>query len=513
MRLETERGKAPLNAAHDLIDANVARGMGDRVVLKCGTAPVRQEVLAEYVNRSGNVFRSLGVGRGDRVALLMPDTPQAVAAFFGAVKIGAVAVPFNAMATTDDVAYLLNDSGAVALVVAEHLAEKVAGAKQNCPELKHILRAAGPTPGPGSFNKLTDAASTELEPAETTAGDPSYWCYTSGTTGPPKGVVKSHYSLAHKADHAYCEIELTEQDVVYSLAKFFVDYGIHNVVGSLRHGLGHILDPARPSPRQVADNITRYRPTIFMAIPTILGQLLDLPDRDRYDLSSIRHCKVGAEPLPPALARRFKDTFGIEPYEIMGMTETGGELIKTRPGRVRPGALGEPNDGVELKVVDEILAEVPDGTSGRLMIKDPARATGYWNRPGETAATFIDDWVLSGDLFVKDEDGFFWFKGRVDEVFEVGGRKVIPAEVEAALKKHPAVADCGVAGGKDEHGLTKPKAFVVLRKGVKPAPDLAEELKLFVKRTIAPYNYPRWVEFVERLPRTALGKLERYKLK
>lgn len=513
MRLETERGGKPLNAAVDLIDGRIAAGAGDRAVLKCGGDKVSYRKLSVAVNRCGNVFHSLGVGRGERIALLMPDTPGAVAAFFGAVKIGAVAVPINAMVTPKDITYLLNNCGAVALVVAEMLAPKIAAAEGQCPGLKHMLRTAGNGSAPGSFEALLSEASTELEPSATSAGDPSYWCYTSGTTGPPKGVVKSHYSLAHKADHAYCEIELADDDTVYSLAKFFVDYGIHNVVGSLRHGLGHILDPGRPTAQRVAENITRFRPTIFMAIPTILGQLLDLPERDRYDLSSLRHCKVGAEPLPPALADRFEETFGIRPYEIMGMTETGGELLKTRPGRVRPGALGEPNDGVELKVVDEKLEEVPAGEMGRLMILDPARATGYWGRPRETAATFIDDWVLSGDLFVRDEDGYFWFKGRVDEVFDVGGRKVIPAEVEAALKKHSAVADCGVAGSKDEHGLTKPKAFVKLHGDEKPAPELAAELKLFVKQTIAPYNYPRWVEFVDELPRTALGKLERYKLK
>ncbi len=513
MRLEAKRGQESLNAAVELIDRKVDAGLGARPVLICGEVVLTYAKLQRQVNRAGNVFRTVGIVPGERVALKLTDGPIAVAAFFGAVKIGAVPVPINPMLPPADRSHILRDSGATAIVYDEDLGPSDTDCNPGGGALRQLLNSYGSGSQTGYYDGVLAASSEELEPAATTAGDSSYWCYTSGTTGPPKGVVKSHYSLAHKADHAYCELQLTENDIVYSLAKFFVDYGIHNVVGSLRHGLGHILDPGRPSAARVAANITRYRPSIFMAIPTILGQLLDLPDRDNYDLSSIRHCKVGAEPLPPALANRFRDEFGIQPYEIIGMTETGGELIKTRPGRVRPGALGEPNDGVKLKVVNEALQEVPAGEVGRLLILDPARATGYWNRPAETAATFVDDWVLSGDLFMQDEDGYFWFKGRVDDVFDVGGRKVIPAEVEGALRQHPAVKDCGVAARKDEHGLTKPAAFVVLHEERKPAPELVEELKLFVKQTIAPYNYPRWVEFVENLPRTALGKLERYKLK
>ena len=500
----------PFNATVDLVDRSLQQGWADRTLFLFRDKTITYDRFAALVNRCANAMVALGVKPGQRVALVLPDSPLSAALFFGIVRMGGVALPLPPMAPVEEYRYLLENSEATAIVGAHPMAAAALQATANTPTVQIVLEDSAENGFP-ELHRLLAGQPAAHTPAPTRACDPAYWNYTSGSTGRPKGVVKSHFALAHKGDYAYCEIDLRQDDKVYSLAKLFVDYGIHNITATLRHGISQVLDPQRPTASGVAALLTQHRPTIFMGIPTILAQLLTLPT-GQVDFSSVRHCKVGAEPLPAALFEEFKQRFGIEPLEIMGTSETGGELLKTRPGKVRPGALGQPNEGRTLKLVDDNLDEVPSGTTGRLMVNDPARASGYWNAPDQTAAVFRGDWVLTSDLFVRDEDDYFWFKGRVDDVLDVGGRKVVPQDIEGVLRRHPAVADCGVIGFRDESGLTKPKAFVVLRASHKPAPHLADELKAFVKTTIAPYNYPRQVVFVESLPRTSLGKLERHKL-
>lgn len=500
----------PFNATVDLVDGALDKGWGNRPLFLFGDHSITYAQFAARVNQCANAMVALGVAPGQRVALVLPDSPLSAALFFGIVKMGGVALPLTPMLPVEEYRYLLENSEATTLIGAAPMATPALQAASEFGRLRTVIADTVEGRFPKLHQLLADKPGT-FTCAGTLACDQAYWNYTSGSTGRPKGVIKSHWALAHKGDFAYCELQLNPEDRVFSLAKLFVDYGVHNITATIRHGISQLLDPQRPTAARVAQLVKQHRPTIFMGIPTVLSQLLALP-HDHVDFTSVRHCKVGAEPLPAALFQRFKERFDIEPLEIMGTSETGGELIKTRPGKVRPGALGQPNEGRTLKLVDENLAEVPTGTSGRLMVNDPASASGYWKLPEETARVFRGDWVLTGDLFVRDEDDFFWFKGRNDDLIDVGGRKVVPLDVEAALRQHPAVADCGVIGHKDSAGLTKPKAFVVLHASHKPAPELADELKAFVKSTIAPYNYPRWIEFVGELPRTSLGKLERHKL-
>lgn len=556
--IDSRRKPPLLNAAEALVGKLVRNGLGNRTALLFGDTQISYQALDGMISRAAGALRDLGVEIEDRVALLLPDCPYAVAAFLGAIKLGGVAVPLGPLYTPDDYLYMLEDSRAKVLVVDETLAGKVVNARSECRYLKSVVvvhshgarggkeLSSGQgdvsggevsidqgSPGVGEFpvdpgvpdeGRLppgTDAWFEELcavcvpeeEPAPTVEGDSAYWNYTSGTSGPPKGVVKSQYALVHKADYAWGDYVPGPGDVVYSLAKLSADYGIHNLVSALSAGIALVLDPERPTAKRVVEVIQRYRPTVFLGVPRILARILDLPGVSRDAFSCVKLCKVGAEPLPPDVYTRFRERFGVEPLEVMGTSETGGELIKSRPGRSRPGALGEANEGRILKLVDEKLQEVGPGVVGRLMVKDPAMATGYWNRLKETRAVFLGEWVLTPDLFVKDEDGFFWFKGRVDDVIDVGGWKVIPNEVEEVLKTHRAVADCGVVGAPDKDGLSVPVALVVLKEGVSPSESLASELREFVKKRLAPYNQPRQVRFVESLPRSALGKLERYKLR
>jgi benzoate-CoA ligase family protein len=499
-----------LNAASQLVDAGPGKAADDALLYCFLDQMVTYGQFRRMINRCGNVLASLGIGLEDRVGLLGPDSPLLAAAFFGTVRAGAVAVPLSPLLTPQDYVFLLNDSRMKALLVAQPLLAKVEGARASCPGLAHLLPLAGV---PGSLEERMASARDSMAPAETVEGDWAFWSYTSGTTGAPKAVMKTQYALAHKARHTYHGTGIGSSDRFYSLAAMFTDFGVHNLVATLMLGASQVLDPQRPAPERVVENIRKHRPTVFLGVPTMLARILALAGVRREDLASLTLCKVGAEPLPPAVYQEFTRRFGIEPLEMIGTSETSGEFIRSRPGRVRPGVLGEPVYGRELKVVDDSLQEVPRGQVGRLMVKDEGMASGYWNRPAATRKTFLGEWVLTDDRFVQDEEGYFHYEGRVDDIIDVAGRKVVPYEAEAALKSHPAVADAGVVGAKDEDGLTVLKAFVVPAPGTIGSNALAEDLRRHVKQTVAPFNCPRIVVFLDSLPRNALGKLERYRLK
>ena len=359
-----------------------------------------------------------------------------------------------------------------------------------------------------------EAAPAELEAADTCKDDVSYWLYTSGTTGPPKGTIHLHHDLLHASDFAYKAIfGVTEDDIVFNVPRLFFSYGLTNLTSTFYNGASQILDAERPRPERVFEMITRYKPTVLCGVPTFFANMLAVRDVQGYDLSSVRLAISGGESLPPGIYRSFKEKFGIEIVEGIGSTEACCWYIASRLGKVKVGSTGELVPGCEVKLVDEQLREVARGETGELMLKTESMANGDWNKHERTKETFIGEWLRTGDRFYQDEEGYFWFRGRVDDIIEAGGMKVIPAEVEATLIEHAAVVESAVVGALDEYGLTKPKAFVVLGQGYKPSPELVKELQQFVKANIAPYNYPRWIEFIEELPKTATGKIQRFKLR
>ena len=274
-----------------------------------------------------------------------------------------------------------------------------------------------------------------------------------------------------------------------------------------------VLEAGRPLPETVLQTITKYRPTIFCGVPTLFANIMALENTDHFDLSSVRICISGGESLPPSILTQFKEEFGIELLNGIGSTESATWYIVTKPGRARPGSTGEAIPGIEIKIVDEQGRELPAGEVGELLVKADSSSPCYWNKHDLTKKTMVGEWLRTGDQFSCDEDGYYWFEGRVDDVIKAGGIKVIPTEVEATLIEHPAVIEAAVVGAPDEQGLLTPKAFVVLNRAYKPSPELANELQQFVKGKIAPYNYPRWVEFVDELPKTATGKIQRFKLR
>lgn len=501
------------NASTFIVDANVKRA-DNRIAIYYQDQKISYRDVQREINKVGNALKSLGIEIENRIAILLPNCPEFISCLFGVMKIGAVPVTLNTMMTSKDYQYFLNDSRAKAIVVSRDMAQKIEGIRDNLDYLRHIIVVGGATEHQIDYYKLAREASSELEAAVTFRDDVAYWQYTSGTTGPPKGVVHRHQDLFHVPEIFFKEIvEVFEEDVFFPAARLFFNLGLMVTVSGLYHKAGVILDPEKPTPERVFEIITKYRPTILSGVPTLYANMLIVNNISQYDLSSLRVCLSAGEPLPPGLFKKFKDRFGIELLDGIGCTEAGNWYISNRPGRIKLGSTGEVVPGCEVKIVNEELQELPRGEVGELMVKAESIASGYWNKHEMTLKTFMGGWLRTGDLFHQDEEGYFWFKGRVDDVIQAGGIKVIPTEVEKVLLEHPAVVECAVVGAPDEHGIDKPKAFVILNPAYQPSPEMAPELQQFVKTKIAPFNYPRWIEFVKELPKTATGKIQRFKLR
>jgi len=505
-----------LNAAAVLVDIHLAEGRGDKAALLCEERAVTYRDLYEGVNRFGNTLRALGVRMEERVGILLPDIPEFPFAFFGAMKVGAVAVPMNTLLMPKDYEYLLNDSRARVLVVHRSLLDRIAPVRGELRYLEHILVAGGDAEGCQRLETLMEDASPALEPVDTSKDDAAFWLYSSGTTGFPKGAIHLHHDMLVEADlYARGVLGLREDDVCFSVAKLFFAYGLGNgLYFALRLGGTNVLLPGRPVPGAVFDVIDRYQPTVFYSVPTSSAALLQAAEQaGRTSLGRVRMCVSAGEPLPKPIYERWLERFGVEILDGIGSTEILHIFISNRPGAARAGSTGEIVPGYEARIVDDHGSPAPAGQVGTLLIKGDSIAAGYWNKHEQTKATFVGDWINTHDKFSVDDDGFYSYAGRTDDMMKVSGMAVWPTDVEALLQEHPAVLESGVAGAPDEEGLIKPYAFVVLKQGYEPSPELAHELQEFVKSHTARYKYPRWVQFVHDLPKTATGKIQRYKLR
>ncbi len=518
-----------MNAAAVFVDDNVRTGRGGSLaVLDASTgARLTYAQVLELVNRTGNALRDLGVRRGERVMLLLPDGAPFIAGFFAAIKIGAVAVPVNTLLKPHDYEYLLNDSNARVLIVHESLEAVVEPVRERVRDLKHVVVVGGRTSGGPERSALQrpdlryDAwiadASPDLDAVEMDRDDQAFWLYSSGTTGFPKGAIHLQHDMLCTAEWVGGGVfGINDRDRTFSVAKLFFAYGLGNALYfPFSVGASTILFPEKPAPERCFEIIERHRPTIFYAVPTAYAAMLAAAERsDRtYDLSSLRVCSSAGEPLPAALYERWKARFGVEILDGIGSTEALHTFISNRPGRVRAGSSGELVPGYDARIVDPGGRDVSPGEIGDLLIKGDSICAGYWNQPEKTAATIVGEWIRTGDKYSRDADGYFWYHGRSDDMLKSGGQWVSPAEVEAAIVAHDAVLECGVVGREDKEGLVKPLAFVVLKPGRAGSPELADELKQFVKSRIAVYKCPRWIAFVTDLPKTATGKIQRYKLR
>ena len=505
------------NAAEYFVDRHVREGRGGKIAMECGDERVTYAQLLERVNRLGSALvTELGVRPEERVALLLLDGPAFAYSFFGAIKIGAVPIPTNTLWKSADYRHLLNDSRARVLIVSQELLAQV----EQIPRaelrfLQHIVvvdgtKAAEPRV---SFTSLLESGSADLEAAPTTRDDVAFWLYSSGSTGAPKGCVHLQHDMVVCAElFGKGILGARAEDRFFSVARLFFAYGLGNaLVFPLAVGGTSILSPAPPTPANVYSVIERYRPTLLFSVPTGFG--MALAHEGDFDLSSVRLAVSAGEALPPALFERFKNRFGIDILDGIGSTEVLHMFISNRPGAIRPGSSGQLVTGYEAKLLDDRDQPVAVGEVGSLWIKGDSVCSCYWNQHEKTKSTIVGSWIRTGDKYTVDADGFYWYGGRVDDMLKVGGQWVSPVEVENALIEHPAVQECGVAAREDADALVKPAAFVVLRAGVEGTPELAKELQQFVRARLAEYKRPRWVEFLPALPRTATGKVQRFKLR
>ena len=499
------------NAAHDLLERN--RGRASKAAFIDAGGSISYGALGARVNRAANALRALGLRREDRVMLALQDTIDFPTVFLGAIKAGIVPIAANTLLTGPDFDFMLRDSRATTLVVAEALLPAFAPLLAQLPELRHVIVAGTPgAPGQHSLQALLDAASPEFAPADTSADDPCFWLYSSGSTGTPKGTVHLHSHLILTAElYARPILGIVETDVVFSAAKLFFAYGLGNgLTFPMSVGATAVLFSGRPTPEAVFDILTRHKPTIFYGVPTLYAGMLASPALPQRGDVALRVCTSAGEALPADIGKRFSEHFGVEILDGIGSTEMLHIFISNRPGRVRYGTTGQPVPGYEIRLLDENGVPVADGEIGEMQVAGPTAALYYWNNRERTKNTFLGPWTRSGDKYIRDADGYYTYCGRNDDMLKVGGIYVSPFEVEAALQTHPAVLEAAVVGKDDNEHLIKPKAYVVLKPGQEIS---AAELQAYVKSKLAPYKYPRWVEFVDELPKTATGKIQRFKLR
>ena len=508
------------NAAVDLLDRNVAEGRGARVAVRDDLGDITYAALAARANRAGNALRSLGVELEDRVMLALLDTRDFPAVFLGAMKLGAVPVPINTLLTPNDYAFLLEDCRAKVLVVSDALVGKFAEAIAASPHLRHVVVASSPLGGNAGGRPTLEAmlaeASDFLDAAPTTSDDVAFWLYSSGSTGAPKGAVHLHSHLVQTAAlYGRGVLGIREDDVVFSAAKLFFAYGLGNsLTFPFSVGATAVLMAERATPAAVMRVMRERQPTIFCGVPTLYAALLaDEANGPATGSRALRVSTSAGEALPRHIGEKWRARFGTDILDGIGSTELLHIFLSNRPGDVRYGTTGRAVPGYELRLVGDDGEPAPDGDEGSLWVSGPSACALYWNQRAKSLATFHGPWTRTGDRYVRAADGTYTYSGRADDMLKVSGIWVSPFEVESALSQHPAVLEAGVVGHPDGDGLVKPKAFVVLKAGAGPSPELADELKAFVKERLAPYKYPRWIEFLPELPKTATGKIQRFRLR
>ncbi len=492
------------NAARWCVGRHVGEGRGDRIAIVTDEGETTYGELDEEVRRFATALRVAGVHHGDRVALVLRDGPAFSVAFWGVIAAGAVAAPLNTQLKPEHLKTILADCEPRLLLFDPSIVEGSRIAAADCAvwtsaEADERVRSAAPA---------ADYASTHRDAF-------AFMLYSSGTTGEPKGVVHLQHDIwiccRTYGEHV---LRIRAEDRCSSIAKLFFAYGLGNAqYFPFGVGASCILQPRRPTPEAVFEQVRRHRPTLFFGVPTAYAQMLAAVDRGvPADFSSVRACLSAGEALPASIFERWRDHTGLEILDGIGSTEICHCFLSNRLGDVRPGSSGKPVPGYDVRLVDDVGSDVARGEIGDLLVRGDSTMAFYWNKHEATKRTLRGDWIRTGDKYHQDADGYFWHAGRSDDMLKVGGIWVSPVEVEAALTAHPMVLECAVVGEQDSDGLTKPHAFVALR-ARSEAPGLAEELKAFAKERLEAYKCPRWITFLAELPRTATGKLQRFLLR
>ncbi len=516
--------RRPYNAVSDLIDANVARGLGGKIAFTDGERSLTYAELQARTFQFAAMLRTLGLRPEERVALLSPDTIDFPVAFWGGVRAGVIMLPLNTLLTAEQYAYILGDSRACTLVAAAPLARVIAPILDRLPRLRTVVLIGANAADTAAFagrdvHDFTEVLTREApQPftAPTTSDEVAFWMYTSGSTGDPKGVKHLHTTpmAAARLMGAHI-IGIREDDVVFSAAKLFFSYGMGNAMAfPMSVGASTVLLPQRPTPGIIFELMRRHRPTIFYGVPTLYATLLAHKDMTRGAGSDrLRLCVSAGEALPAQVGERWRTVAGCDVLDGIGSTEMFQTFLSNRPDDCCYGTTGRPVPGYEVKIVDESGRELPDGEIGELMVRGPTAGDGYWNQRAKSRRTFVGEWTCTGDKYRRDAAGYYHYCGRTDDMFKVSGMWVSPFEVESALASHEAVLEAAVIGKKDADGLVKPKAFIVLKTGYAADEGLFETLKAHVKERAGPWKYPRWIDIRPDLPRTATGKIQRFKLR
>jgi benzoate-CoA ligase len=501
------------NAAHDLLQRNASRPGKAAFVDASSGASLTYGELTEQAHRFAAALRAQGFAPESRVMLAVLDTLEWPVVFLGCILAGVVPVAANTLLTSKDFDFMLRDSRAQGLVVSQPLWPAFENLVGGIASLKTVIFAGLPV----SEEKTSVARMVGAQPAtktiaSTCSDDVCFWLYSSGSTGAPKGTVHLHSHLVQTAElYGRAVLGIREDDVVYSAAKLFFAYGLGNALTfPLSVGATAVLLPSRPTPADVFGILKKHRPTIFYGVPTLYAAMLADTGRPVKGALNLRVCASAGEALPAGIGRKWTAEYGCDILDGIGSTEMLHIFLSNRPGEVRYGTTGKAVPGYQLRIVGDDGRECADGEIGELQIKGPSAALMYWNSRAKTKATFAGDWTKSGDKYTRDADGYYTYGGRSDDMLKVGGIYVSPFEVEASLMTHASVLEAAVVGAAGNDSLVKPKAYVVLKPGhTASAADLQEH----VKNQLAPYKYPRWIEFVPELPKTATGKIQRFKLR
>jgi 4-hydroxybenzoate-CoA ligase len=520
--LEDFLQRRPYNAAADFVDSSIARGLGGKIAFADGERALTYAGLQEGTFRFAAALRRLGIRQESRVVLIMHDSVDFPVAFWGAIRAGVIPVPLNTLLTPEQYAYLFADSRAVATVVVAPLAPMLLSIRPRLPHLNAVIVAgANAQDRPGLedapfLDELLHKAEPKPLTAATVSDEVAFWMYTSGSTGDPKAVKHVHTSpMASSRLMGQGVIGIRADDVAFSASKLSFSYGLGNALFfPMSVGASAVLLPERPTPPAVLAAIARHRPTIFYGVPSLYAALLAHPDIGAGAGSDrLRLCISAGEALPANLGERWRAVVGVDILDGLGSTEMLQTFLSNRPGDVRYGSTGKPVPGYDVKIVDENGDELAAGEIGELVVRGPTAAEGYWNQRAKNRRTFVGEWTYTGDKYVRDHEGYYHYCGRTDDMFKVNGMWVSPFEVEAALISHEAVLEAAVIGKTDGDGLTRPKAFIVLKNGYGADEQLFEALRLHVKERAGPWKYPRWIDVRPDLPRTATGKIQRFKLR